>query len=156
MRRSDREITAPEQIREILERARILRLGLFDEGYPYVVPLHYGYVYENGRLTFYLHSAQEGHKLDLLARNPHVCVELDCDVELVSGGDNACRYGSRFASIIGQGTAALVTDASEKRRGLSLLMEAQTGRQFSFTDEQCAHVAVIRVMLDTFSAKARR
>ena len=43
MRRKDRELTDREGILRILERAKILRLALFDGDYPYVVPLHYAY-----------------------------------------------------------------------------------------------------------------
>ena len=41
-----------------------MHLGLFDEGYPYVVPLHYGYIFDGGKLVFYVHCANEGHKLE--------------------------------------------------------------------------------------------
>ena len=45
MRRKDREITDIQQILNIIDKCNILRLGLFDKDYPYVVPLHYGYEY---------------------------------------------------------------------------------------------------------------
>ena len=108
MRRSDREVTEIDQVMEIMDQAKILHLGMFAEGYPYIVPLHYGYEYENGVLTFYLHSARKGRKLDLLRANPHVCVELEANVELVSGHDIPCRYGAAFSSVIGTGKAEIV------------------------------------------------
>lgn len=49
-----------------------MHLGMFDENYPYVVPLHYGYEMKDGKLTFYVHGAKEGHKLDCLRKNDHV------------------------------------------------------------------------------------
>ena len=156
MRRKDREVTDPEEIRGIIERAKILHLGLFDEGYPYVVPLHYGYEFGDGRLTLYMHSAKEGHKLDLIRKDPRVCAEIDCDEELVSGGDLACRYGSVFASVIGRGTAEIVEDEEEKIKGLELLMKHQTGRDFAFNGTMAAGVEVIRVSISEYSAKARR
>ena len=87
MRRKDREITDMQQILNIIDKCKILRLGLFDKDYPYVVPLLYGYEYADSRLVFYMHSAKEGHRLVLIADNPLVCVELDGDVELISGGE---------------------------------------------------------------------
>ena len=48
---------------QIVEKAKILHLGLFDSEYPYVLPLHYGYEYVDGSLVFYLHSAKEGHTM---------------------------------------------------------------------------------------------
>ena len=68
MRRKDREITDAEEIRRILSRARVLHLGLNDDEGPYVVPMHYGFLFENGKLTLYTHCAREGHKLSLIRR----------------------------------------------------------------------------------------
>lgn len=43
MRRKDREIVDFSKIEKIISLAGYLHLGMYDEGYPYVVPLHYGY-----------------------------------------------------------------------------------------------------------------
>ena len=155
MRRKDREITDMQQILNIISKAKILRLGLFDKEYPYVVPLHYGYEYAENRLVFYMHSAKEGHKLELIADNPRVCVELDGDVELISGGEVPCMYGSSFASVIGRGVAEIVSDEQEKIKGLSLLMKHQTSRDFEINSKMAATVAVIKVTLNEFTAKSK-
>ena len=155
MRRKDREVTELNEILNIVDRAKILHLGLFDADYPYVVPLHYGYEYADGNLVFYLHCAGAGHKLDLIRANPKVCVELDCDVELMSGGEIPCRYGSAYASVIGRGCAQILSDDREKIRGLSLLMKNQTGREFVISPQMASAVEVIRVTVPEFSAKRR-
>ena len=155
MRRKDREVTDIQPILHIIEKAKILRLGLFDGEYPYVVPLHYGYEYAENRLVFYMHSDKEGHKLELIADNPRVCVELDGEAELISGGEVPCMYGSSFASVMGRGTAEIVSDENEKIKGLSLLMKHQTSRDFAITGEMAATVAVIRVTLNEFTAKSK-
>ena len=49
MRRKDREIKDTEDIINIVSRAKILHLGLLDEVYPYIVPLHYGYEFTDGK-----------------------------------------------------------------------------------------------------------
>ena len=155
MRRKDREITDMQQILNIISKAKILRLGLFDGEYPYVVPLHYGYEFFENHLVFYMHSAKEGHKLELIADNPRVCVELDGEAELISGGEVPCMYGSSFASVMGRGTAEIVSDENEKIKGLSLLMKHQTNRDFAITGEMAATVVVIRVTLNEFTAKSK-
>lgn len=76
------------------EKAKVLHLALFDADYPYIVPLHYGYEYTEGILIFYMHCAKEGHKLDLIRSNPNVCIEVESDVELISGREVACKYGA--------------------------------------------------------------
>ena len=155
MRRKDREVTDMQQILHIIGKCNILRLGLFDGEYPYIVPLHYGFEYAENRLVFYMHSAKEGHKLELIADNPRVCVELDGEAELISGGEMPCMYGSSFASVMGRGTAEIVSDENEKIKGLSLLMKHQTSRDFAITGEMAATVAVIRVTLNEFTAKSK-
>ena len=155
MRRKDREITDIQEIGKIVDKARFLHLGLLDGGYPYVVPLHYGYEFTGDALVLYMHGATEGHKLDLINNDPRVCVELECDTELLSGGDVPCHYGSTFASVIGRGEAEIVTEEGEKIRGLKLLMLHQTGREFEIDGGMAASVAVIRVTLREFTAKAR-
>ena len=59
MRRKDREIKEISEVLDIVGRAKVLRMGLVDEEYPYIVPLHYGYEYKDGVLIFYAHGARE-------------------------------------------------------------------------------------------------
>lgn len=43
MRRKDREVTELAQIEEILEKGKVVHLGMIDGDFPYIVPLNYGY-----------------------------------------------------------------------------------------------------------------
>ncbi len=156
MRRKDREVTDINEILKIVDKAKILHLGLFDDEYPYIVPLHYGYEYKDGNLIFYMHCAKEGHKLDLIRNNHNVCVELECDVELISGEDIPCKYGSTFASVIGKGHAEILEDEQEKIIGLKLLMKNQTGRDFEIDERMANTVGVIKVTVHSFTAKANQ
>ncbi len=155
MRRKDREITDAGEIREILARARVMHLGLYDGEYPYVVPMHCGFTFEDGKLTLYAHCAKEGRKLDLIRRDGRVFVEIDTDEALVPGAA-ACSWGACYASVMGRGRAAIVDDEDEKCRALALLMKTQTGKEFSFTPAMAAAVTVLRVDVEEYSAKARR
>ena len=141
MRRKDRQITEIESIRAILDKAKVLHLAMIDGARPYVVPMNYGYALADGRLTLYLHSAKEGRKLDVLQQ--------------VSGGDIPCKYGEAYASVMGEGTAVLLDDPVQKIEALQILMKTQTGREFAFTPAMAESVAVIRVNVDSFTAKAR-
>ncbi len=155
MLRKDREITDINDILKIIDEVKYLHLGLFGAEYPYIVPLNYGYEYVDGKLIFYAHSARKGYKLDLIRENPKVCVELDSNFELISGGDVPCKYGGAFSSVIGFGTAELVTDVQEKVKGLSILMKHQTGRSFEILDKMAAAVEVIKIVVPEFTGKAR-
>ena len=155
MRRKDRQITEIESIRAILDKAKVLHLAMIDGARPYVVPMNYGYALADGRLTLYLHSAKEGRKLDVLQQNDRVAFVLETDVSPVSGGDIPCKYGEAYASVMGEGTAVLLDDPVQKIEALQILMKTQTGREFAFTPAMAESVAVIRVNVDSFTAKAR-
>ena len=59
MRRSEREVRDPEAIRAVIAGCSCLRLGLYDDGEIYIVPVNFGYLAENGRDVFYFHGAAE-------------------------------------------------------------------------------------------------
>lgn len=156
MRRRDREVTDTAAIRAILDKAQVVHLAMIDGDRPYVVPLHYGYSLIDGRLTLYLHSAKEGRKLDVLQKNGRVAFVLETDVSLVSGGDLPCKYGAAYASVMGEGRATILTDPVEKTDALTMLMKTQTGRNFYITEAMTDTVAVLRIDVEAFTAKARQ
>ena len=78
------------------------------------------FVYAEGNL--YLHSAGEGRKIEILARNNRVCFEAETGVELVRS-ERACDFRVRYISVIGTGTASFVTNPAEKSRIFDRFME---------------------------------
>ncbi|MDD2955524.1 MAG: pyridoxamine 5'-phosphate oxidase family protein [Oscillospiraceae bacterium] len=156
MRRKDREVTDDSELLEILKECKVCRVAMVDGKTPYILPLNYGFRFKGGKLTLYFHSAKEGRKLDILSQNPIVAFEMDCGHRLVGEGEVPCRYGYAFRSIVGSGSASLVTDPEEKMAALSLLMEHQTGRRFAFDNAMCDTVAVFRIDAAEFCGKIRR
>ena len=147
-------VTDPEQIRHILDTAKVLHLGLSVNDEPYVVPMNYGYTMEDGKLVLYLHSAVKGKKLDMIRANPKVFFSIDCD-RMPFEGRVACQYGLVYSSIMGRGTATIVEDVEEKKQAMSILMKTQTGKDFTFEDRLVSIVAVIRIDVAEFTAKHR-
>ena len=154
MTKREFQITDEAKIREILDTAKVLHLGLAVDNEPYVVPMNYGYCLEEGRLTLYLHSAVRGKKLDMVRANPRVFFELDCD-RMPFEGKVPCQYGLVYSSIMGRGTACIVEDVEEKKQAMSLLMKTQTGKDFSFEDRLVSIVSVIRIDVTEYTAKHR-
>ena len=93
-------------MKKILSSAKYLHLGVLDDEYPYVVPLHYGYQINGGKLTFYVHSAKEGHKLDCIRKNDSVFVEIDYGEKLIEA-DVPCKYSAEYASVMCRGKAKI-------------------------------------------------
>lgn len=154
MTRREREVTDINEIIKILDKAKVLHLGLVDGDEAYVVPMNYGYTMADGKLTIYLHGAKRGRKIDLMRANPKVFFEMDCDIEPFEG-DIACRYGITYSSIMGRGIAEIVEDVEEKKKALSVLMKTQTEKDFVFEDKMVAFVSVIRIDVSEFTAKCR-
>ena len=150
----EREVTDMQEIISILDKAKVLHLGLVDGDEPYVVPMNYGYTMEDGKMTVYLHGALQGRKLDVMRVNPKVFFELDCDI-VPFEGKTACNYGITYASVMGRGKAVIVEDTEEKIKGLQVLMKTQTGRDFDITDKMAGIVSVIRIDVSDFTAKKR-
>ena len=155
MIRKDREITDIGEILEVIEKCTVMRLGFCDDGEVYIVPMNFGYTYENNELVFYLHGAVRGRKYDIIKKNPRVGFELECDV-VPYGGDLPCQYGMEFASVIGNGVAELIEDPKEKINGIKILMQHQAGRDFEFTERLVSAINVFKVTATSFTGKRRR
>ena len=147
-------VTAPEQIRHILDSGKVLHLGLSVNDEPYVVPMNYGYAWEDGKLVVYLHSAVRGKKLEMVQTNPKVFFSIDCD-RMPFEGRVPCQYGMVYSSIMGRGVASIVEDVEEKKRAMTLLMKTQTGKDFTFEDRLVTIVTVIRIDVSEYTAKHR-
>ena len=154
MTKRERQIFDQEQIKAILDTAKVLHLGLSVDDMPYVVPMNYGYVMEDGKLTLYLHSAVLGKKLDMIRANPNVFIEMDCD-QIPFEGEKPCQYGLAYSSVMGRGTATIVEDVEEKMKAMSILMKTQTQKDFTFNERLVSIVAVIRIDVSEYTAKKR-
>lgn len=154
MTRRELEVTDRAEILSILDRSKILHLGLVDDGMPYVVPMNYGYTMEDGKLTLYLHGAAKGYKLDVIRKNPRCCFELECGVEPFEGR-LPCQYGTAYYSLMGRGTAVILQTPQEKMDALTRFMKTQTGKDFTFNERLVSIVSVIRIDVSEYTAKHR-
>ena len=154
MTKRERQITDEAQIMDILDKGKVLHLGLAVDNEPYVVPMNYGYTHEDGKLVIYLHSAVRGKKLDMIRANPKVFFEIDCDL-VPFESELPCQYGLAYSSVMGKGIARIVDDVEEKKRAMSILMKTQTGKDFTFEDRLVSIVAVVRIDVEAYTAKHR-
>ena len=149
MRRSDKQITDPAELESLLRSSEVCHLSMVDDGMPYLVPMNFGYA--DGAL--YFHSAPEGRKIDVLKSNPDVCFSIISRNILVKG-EKACSWTASFTSVIGTGTAEVITDKAEKEKGMAILMSQYSDEEFDFTDENLDGVVVIRVEIETLMGKS--
>ncbi len=153
MRRKDREVIDTMKIKHIISQCTCCRIGFYDNGEVYIVPLNFGYEAKDNTFTFYFHGAKEGRKIELIKKNPIVGFEMDTNYAL-QGAELACGYSARFQSIIGNGIVSIVSEIKEKRLGLSLIMEHNTEkRDWNFDEKMVNAVAVFKLEVTKISCK---
>lgn len=155
MRRSDREITDKTAIEAFIASQQILRVGFYDSGDIYIVPVNYGYTCIDDKYSFYFHGAKAGRKYELSKSQPKVGFEIDGKYKLLEG-EVACDFSAAFQSVIGAGTLYLVEEKEEKMLGLNTLMKQTTQKaDWSYSDEMLEAVAVFRLDVDEIACKAK-
>ena len=154
MRRRDREIESREEILHVLDTCKVVHLAMYDEDGIYMLPMNFGYTYEDNNLVIYIHAALEGKKLDLLRKDDHVCFEMDYDHEMIPA-KYACAYNFRYASVVGRGHCEIITDVDEKIKALELLMKHQTGEDFVMEPKHTLAVEVLKITVEEFTGKRR-
>ena len=152
MRRSEREVRGKKEIERILEKCRVLRIGLWDGKEIYLVPLNFAYEFQGENLILYIHSAKDGRKINVIRNHPNIGFETDWDGG-VKESENACGTSYRYESIIGTGRAEIIENPEEKQNGLAKLMQRYTGRKDTFFGAMAANVAVIKITAQTLAAK---
>ena len=138
MRRKDKELTNPEEIRNIIKNTNVCHLGLIDGDEPYIVPVNFGYE-EN---CLYFHSALEGRKVGIIKKNNKVCFNMVTDVGIKTVTDK-CKV--KYKSVTGNGIAYIVEDEAEKIRGLRAIMRQNMGREYDFELGKLKSTLVVRI-----------
>lgn len=148
MRRKDREITDSATLNEIIQTAEYCTMSMCDGDKPYGVIMNYGFA-EN---CFYFHCANEGRKIDILRRNPQVSIQLVSDAEVIlSGAPNT--WTTHYRSVVASGVAEFASTPEEKQKGLDILLKHYSGRGYQFPPQALDAVTIIKVPVDTISAK---
>lgn len=149
MRRKDKKITTPEEIKEILKNNDICRIASSKNNIPYITVMNYGYAAN----SLYFHCASEGKKLDFIDSNNHVCFEITDSIEIISG-EMACDYGTKYRSIIGEGKILRLTDIKEKAFGLQVIMHQITGKsKWKYRKSIVEKVTVLKLEIESLSGK---
>lgn len=153
MRRKDREVTDNKEILNIIQNCDSMTMALLDEGKPYLLPMNFGYEYENEKLVFYFHSAKQGTKLDLISKKNDVWFSMDCEHKLI-GGEKACDFTMEYASVIGSGKIYIINETDEKIKALKLIMKKYTdGKEYEFEAKQTDAIAILKIEVEQYTAK---
>ena len=120
MRKADREIKSKEEIIDIIKRCDVIRLAFNNGDYPYILPLNFGFEVKNDKVIFYLHSALEGTKVDIMKKDNRASFEMDTKHELQYYEEKGYCTMS-YESVIGRGRIRILPE-EEKMNALKKLM----------------------------------
>jgi nitroimidazol reductase NimA-like FMN-containing flavoprotein (pyridoxamine 5'-phosphate oxidase superfamily) len=104
------------------------------------------------KLTLWFHCAKEGRKLDIIAGGCEAGFEMDTDHEL-RPGEAACDYSMNYASVVGSGHIAQVTDDDERLRGLKAIMKHYGGEGLPFNETDLSLTCVLRLNAAEYACK---
>ena len=139
------------RIEALIRTCPLCYVGMSDEnGIPYVLPMNFGYEDE----IIYLHSAEEGHSISILERNPNVCITFCTDPELVWQHEEvACSYRMRADSVICHGKVVFEEEYDEKVNALNIIMRHYSDRTFNYSAPSVKNVKIWKVTLEEVSAR---
>ena len=72
MRRTQNEMKSIEEICAVLDKYKVCRLAMNHNGYPYLVPMNFGYEREGKKIYLYFHGANAGTKKELIEKDGRV------------------------------------------------------------------------------------
>jgi nitroimidazol reductase NimA-like FMN-containing flavoprotein (pyridoxamine 5'-phosphate oxidase superfamily) len=149
--RTKRMLTDADSIRKIIDKCDVCYVGMSDADHmPYVLPFNFGF---DGSYI-YLHSAKEGHKMDILHVNPKVSVAFSTDHEIgFQNKDVACSYLMKYRSVVAFGHIEFVEDPELKKEALNIMMKKYTGREFPYGMPSVLEVECYRVVIEKITGK---
>lgn len=153
MRRSDREITDFDGICGIIGKCDVCRIALNNNGFPYIIPLNFGFYVQSGKITLYFHGASEGTKHELIAADNRAGFEMDCSHKLVLDSvKGSCTM--EYQSAAGRGIITPVTDDDEKYLALCHIMKHYRKDDFPINKSLISKTAVFALTVEQITAKS--
>ena len=152
LRRIERDMPDRADQLAVLRGQKYLSLAMACDNRPYLVSLNYAFREEEN--CFYVHSAPQGRKIEMLRANPCVWGQVIKDRGYLPG---QCSHAYR--SVMFEARAEFIADLEEKRHALSQMIEhadpdaADSLRERVVTTSDLANVAVIRLAVMSLGGK---
>lgn len=152
LRRIERDMPDRADQLAVLRGQKFLSLAMAHDNQPYLVSLNYAF--SEPENCFYVHSAPEGRKIDMLRANPRVWGQVIEDRGYVSG---KCSHAYR--SVMFEARAEFLTDLEAKRRALALMITHADPEAAASLEERMvatsdlAQVTVIRLAVISMGGK---
>jgi uncharacterized protein len=146
-----RSISDPVEIREIIDNCIVCHVAMVDtEGNPYLLPFNFG-MKDN---IVILHSAQNGKKIDILRKNPRVCVAFSTDYVLRYVNEEvACSWSMKYRSVLIYGQVEFIEDNDEKVEAMNIIMLKYAKKDYGYNLPAIKEVAAYKVIPDEITAR---
>lgn len=154
MRRKDREVTDFDRIVSIIDKCEILRIGLADGDFPYIVPLNFHYeVTDGNHINFYIHGAMAGRKYELMQKNKKCSFEMDIPLKIDYLYD--CQdITMRYESVMGTAALEFIKDEDkEKVMQEKILSRYEEMSRFQWNKESLNRCAIVKLSVNEITAK---
>ena len=141
-----------EAAKKFLLESKVGRLGLSQDGEPYVVPIMYFYDPQNG--IIFVHCAKKGRKLAAVMSDDRVCFEVDEMKEIVVAS-TPCEYDLYYRSVIVFGKASLIESPEKKAEVLNDVMRKYAGEKNKMlvTPKMAEGTQVIKIEVSCMTGK---
>lgn len=153
MQHAERQVKDKGMIKAMLDQCPACTLVMHDEPYPYVVPLNFGYEWED-KLVIYMHMSSEGYKKELLQRNPYVCWNAYGFVDRSNWGKYRNEHQDyRSVTVFGKAELISCNQPEEFLKGLNAL-QVHYKRKTIPKAPNNDRLLVIRLVADAVTAKS--
>ncbi|MGN1410902.1 MAG: pyridoxamine 5'-phosphate oxidase family protein [Oscillospiraceae bacterium] len=151
MRRKDRE-QSKEFAYMVLGKCEYATLSMVDlEGNPYCIPI----TIANDEKYIYFHSAMEGTKIDILKKNPKVCISCVGDTQVQQD-----KFTTLFQSAIVKGVASEILEDNEKIQALRLICQRHTPSNMNDFDNvikrSLSRTAIYKISIEEITGKSKK
>lgn len=148
MRRKDKEILDNTILEEIISKSAICRIAMFDNPFPYIIPLNYGYANN----SLYFHGANTGKKIELLKNNNHVGFEIEYYHEIVKH-EQSCKWTTKYRSIVGTGIMESISDLEQKIKSLDIIMKHNGKMDNQYEKKHLDNLLILKLTILTMTGK---
>ncbi len=158
VRRTDREIKDPDEIKAFLRRAEFGFIASSVDDQPFInVNLFW---YDEEMHCLYFHTAKDGRTRSNIEANPNACFSI-AEIGEFLPADTAIKFSSEYLSVCVFGGARIVDREAEQRHGLNGLLakyfpDLEADVDFrSITKNELAVTSVFAIDIESWSGKKK-
>ena len=149
VRRKDREITDPDELKRVLKSTKYVTVALCMDNEPYLVSLSHGF--DEKQTCLYFHCATEGKKLVYLKSNNKVWGQAVLDY----GVTDDCDYA--YTCVHFSGRILLIDDLTEKQHAIEVMVRQLSAnpeaKLAKIKPEKLAKTTMGRIDIDYMTGK---